>query len=150
MANTYTQILYHIVFSTKGRAPVLHPDRREELFRYIWGIHQGLQCHLYRVNGMEDHLHILTSLHPSFSLADYMRELKTGTSRWISKEGIFPGFTGWQDGYGAFTVSMREKDAVIRYIKDQQVLHQQTDYLDEYRRLLEEAKIQYDDQYIAG
>ncbi len=150
MANTYTQILYHIVFSTKGRALVLHPDRREELFRYIWGIHQGLQCHLYRVNGMEDHLHILTSLHPSLSLSNYMRELKTGTSRWISKEGIFPGFTGWQDGYGAFTVSMREKDAVIRYIKDQQTHHQQTGYLDEYRRLLEEAKIQYDDQYIAG
>jgi len=150
MANTYTQILYHIVFSTKNRAPVLHADRREDLFRYIWGIHQGLKCHLYRVNAMEDHLHVLTSLHPSLSLADYMRELKTGTSRWISKEGIFPGFTGWQDGYGAFTISMREKDAVIRYIKDQQIHHQQTDYLDEYRHLLKEAKIQYDDQYIAG
>jgi REP element-mobilizing transposase RayT len=150
MANTYTQILYHIVFSTKNRAAVLHADRREELFRYIWGIQQEHQCHLYRVNGMEDHLHILTSLHPSLSLADYMRELKSGTSRWISKEGIFPGFSGWQDGYGAFTVSMREKDAVIRYIKDQQVHHQQTDYLYEYRHLLEEAKIQYDAQYIAG
>lgn len=99
---------------------------------------------------MEDHLHILTSLHPALSLADYMRELKTGTSRWISKEAIFPGFNGWQDGYGAFTVSVREKDAVIRYIKDQQMHHQQTDYLDEYRNLLKEAKIQYDDQYIAG
>jgi REP element-mobilizing transposase RayT len=150
MANTYTQILYHIVFSTKNRTPVLHADRREELLRYIWGIQQGLQCHLYRVNGMEDHLHILTSLHPTLSLTDYMRELKTGTSRWISKETIFTDFTGWQDGYGAFTVSVREKDAVIRYIKDQQIHHQKTGYLDEYRHLLEEAKIQHDDQYIAG
>lgn len=98
---------------------------------------------------MDDHVHILTSLHPSLALADYMRELKTGTSRWISQEGIFPGFNGWQDGYGAFTISTREQDAVIRYIKDQQQHHQQTDYLDEYRRMLTEARIQYDDKYLA-
>jgi REP-associated tyrosine transposase len=149
MANTYTQILYHIVFSTKERASVLEEKRREELFRYIWGIHQELNCHLYRVNAMEEHVHILMALHPGLSLADYIRELKTGTSRWISKEGIFPGFSGWQDGYAAFTVSIHEKDAVIRYIKDQQVHHQRTDYLDEYRSMLNQAKIKYDEQYIA-
>jgi putative transposase len=149
MANTYTQVLYHIVFSTKDRASVLQENRREEFFRYVWGIHHGLNCHLYRINAMEDHVHILMALHSSLSLADYMRELKTGTSRWISQEDIFPGFNGWQDGYGAFTISVREKDAVIRYIKDQQEHHQHTDFLEEYRRILNEAKIKYDDQYIA-
>jgi REP element-mobilizing transposase RayT len=78
-----------------------------------------------------------------------MRELKANTSRWIKQEDIFPEFDGWQDGYGAFTISVHEKDAVIRYIKDQQVHHQQTDYLDELRRMLEEARIKYDDRYIA-
>jgi putative transposase len=149
MANTYTQILYHIVFSTKDRAAALQENRREEFFRYVWGIHQGVSCHLYRINAMSDHVHILMALHPSLSLADYMRELKANTSRWISQEGIFPAFNGWQDGYGAFTISVREKDAVIRYIKDQQVHHQQTDYLGELRRMLDEAKIKYDDRYIA-
>ncbi|MDI1315031.1 IS200/IS605 family transposase [Prosthecobacter sp.] len=149
MANTYTQILYHIVFSTKKRATVLVEDRREEYFRYVWGIHQQLNCHLYRINAMDDHVHILTGLHPSLALADYMRELKTGTSRWISQEGIFPGFNGWQDGYGAFTISVHEQDAVIRYIKDQQVHHQHTNYLEEYRRMLSEARIKYDDKYLA-
>lgn len=149
MANTYTQILYHIVFSTKERATVLREARREEFFRYVWGIHQQLNCHLYRINAMDDHVHILTSLHPSLALADYMRELKTGTSRWMSQEGIFPGFDGWQDGYGAFTVSAREQDAVIRYIKDQQMHHQHTDYLEEYRRMLSDAKIKYDERYLA-
>ena len=149
MANTYTQILYHIVFSTKGRATVLREPRREEFFRYVWGIHQQLHCHLYRINAMDDHVHILTSLHPSLALADYMREVKTGTSRWIKEENIFPGFDGWQDGYGAFTVSAGEQDAVIRYIKDQQIHHQHTDYLGEYRRMLSEARIKYDDKYLA-
>ncbi|WP_395738066.1 IS200/IS605 family transposase [Prosthecobacter sp.] len=149
MANTYTQILYHIVFSTKDRATVLREARREDFFRYVWGIHQQLHCHLYRINAMDDHVHILTSLHPSLALADYMRELKTGTSRWIKEEGIFPAFDGWQDGYGAFTVSAGEQDAVIRYIKDQQIHHQQTDYLAEYRRMLSAARIKYDDKYLA-
>ncbi len=98
---------------------------------------------------MDDHVHILMGLHPSLSLADYMRELKTGTSRWISQEGIFPGFNGWQDGYGAFTISVREQDAVIRYIKEQQIHHQQTDYLGELRSILDEARIKYDEKYIA-
>ena len=149
MPSTYTQILYHIVFSTKERATVLRENRREEFFRYVWGVHQGLNCHLYRINAMDDHVHILTGLHPSLSLADYIRELKTGTSRWISQECIFPGFNGWQDGYGAFTISVREKDAVIRYIKDQQAHHQHTDFLGEYRRMLSDARIKYDDRYIA-
>ena len=149
MASTYTQILYHIVFSTKERATVLRENRREEFFRYVWGVHQGLNCHLYRINAMDDHVHILTGLHPSLSLADYVRELKTGTSRWISQEGIFPGFSGWQDGYGAFTISVREKDAVIGYIKEQQAHHQHTDFLEEYRRMLSDARIKYDDRYLA-
>ena len=149
MASTYTQILYHIVFSTKERATVLRENRREEFFRYVWGVQQGLNCHLYRINAMDDHVHILTGLHPSLSLADYIRELKTGTSRWISQEGIFPGFSGWQDGYGAFTISVREKDAVIRYIKEQQEHHQHTDFLGEYRRMLDDARIKYNDRYLA-
>jgi REP element-mobilizing transposase RayT len=84
MANTYTQLVYHLVFSTRNRMPVLIESGREELFRYFWGIHKSLKCHLYRIGGVEDHVHILTSLPTTLSVAEYLQEIKTGTSAWIT------------------------------------------------------------------
>lgn len=148
MSNTYTQILYHIVFSTKHRERVLTTDRREELFRYVWGINKNLDCHLHRINGVEDHIHILTSLHPALSLADYVKEIKTGCSKWIKAERMFPGFTGWQDGYGAFTLSVNEKEAVMEYIKRQEEHHRTVSFLEEYRQLMDRAGVKYDERYL--
>ena len=93
--STHTQICYHIVFSTKDRQPTLRANRREDLFRYIWGILKNRESHLYRINGAEEHLHILTSLHPSVSLADLVKDVKTGSSLWIKKEGVFRAFSHW-------------------------------------------------------
>jgi len=121
--STYTQICYHIVFSTKDREPVLKADRREELFRYVWGILQKRQSHLYRINGMEDHLHILTSLHPAVSLAGLVKDIKTGSSWWIKEKSAFRMFSHWQDGYAAFTHSQAEIPALIEYIQGQQEHH---------------------------
>src|SRR5688572_15873266 len=101
--STYTQIIYHIVFSTKNRERVLIAPGREELFRYVWGVLKNKQCHLYRVNAVEDHIHVLTSLHPSIALADFIKDLKVSTSVWIKEKQLFPAFTHWQDGYGGFT-----------------------------------------------
>jgi REP element-mobilizing transposase RayT len=115
---TYTQIIYHIVFATKHRERVLAEPRREDLFRYMWGIVKNHDCHLLRLNGVEDHVHILTSLHPTVALADFVKAIKTGSSKWIKEENVFPQFSHWQDGYGAFTHSVREKDGLIEYIKD--------------------------------
>lgn len=148
MANTYTQLLYHVVFSTKHRARVLTANRREDLFRYAWGIHKNLGCHLYRINGVEDHIHILTSLHRMLCLSDYVREVKTGCTRWIKAGQVFPDFEGWQDGYGAFTLSTREKDGVINYIKNQQEHHRQESFADEYKRLLSMEGISFDERYL--
>ena len=108
---TYTQILYHIVFSTKERKRVLTVTEREKLFRYIWGVINNHQSHMYRINGVEDHLHILSSLHPTVCLSDFVKDIKTGSSRWIKENVIFRSFDHWQEGYGAFTLSLREKDA---------------------------------------
>jgi len=120
---TYTQIYYHIVFSTKNRDPVLTDQRRDELFRYIWGIVKNRNSRLHRINSTEDHLHILSGLHPSCCLADFVRDIKTGASQWIKKNNIFPDFTNWQDGYGAFTHSQNEKEKLIEYINGQQDHH---------------------------
>src|SRR5579863_9072525 len=114
--STYTQIYYHIVFSTKERIPALTADRREDLFRYTWGILKNKECHLYRIGGVEDHIHILTSVHPTICLADLVKEIKTSTNKWIKENAVFPKFTHWQDGYSAFTVSHGGKDTVIEYI----------------------------------
>jgi REP element-mobilizing transposase RayT len=80
---TYTQIIYHIVFATKHRERVLNKARREDLFRYLWGIVKNHESHLFRINGIEDHVHILTSLHPTVSLADFVKAIKAGSSKWI-------------------------------------------------------------------
>jgi REP element-mobilizing transposase RayT len=146
--STYTAIAYHIVFSTKGREPVLKKDRREDLFRYIAGILRKRDCHLHRVNGVEDHLHILTSLHPTVSLADLVKDVKTGSAHWIKGRSIFPMFSHWQDGYAAFTHSKPELPGLIEYIKTQEEHHRRINVVDEYRKLLVEAGIEFDERYL--
>ena len=145
---TYTQTIYHIVFATKHRERVLDKPHREDLFRYIWGIVKNHDCHLFRLNSVEDHVHILTSLHPTVALADLVKAVKTGSSKWIKEENVFPQFSHWQDGYGAFTHSIREKNPLIDYIKDQENHHRRVDYLDEYRTLLQDAGIEFDEKYL--
>jgi putative transposase len=146
--STYTQILYHIVFSTKDRTPCLTAEKRPDLFRYVWGIVKNRDTHLYRVNATDDHVHILSGLHPSVALADFGKDIKLGASGWIKEERAFPQFTYWQEGYGAFTLSIKEKDAVIEYIKNQEEHHQRVSFRDEFRKLLEEAGIEFDERYL--
>jgi len=146
--STYTQICYYIVFSTKNRVPCLDDNRREDLFRYIWGIIKNKQSHLYRIGGVEDHLHILTSLHPMIALANFVKEIKTSTSNWIKSGNVFPAFEHWQDGYGAFTCSIRDKDRLIEYIKNQPEHHRKLSFLDEYRKLLAEAGVEFDEKHL--
>jgi putative transposase len=90
--STYTQTLYQIVFSTKYREKTLLKENRPELFKDIWGILKNKKCHLYRVNGVEDHIHIVTSLHPSIALADLVKDIKLGSSSFIKAKGIFEDF----------------------------------------------------------
>ena len=146
--STHTQICYHIVFSTKDRVPVLKADRREDLFRYIWGIVKNRKSHLYRINGPEDHVHILTSLHPTVNLADFVKEIKTGTALWIKEKSVFRSFSHWQDGYGAFTHSKAEISPLIEYIKGQAEHPKRTTFAEEYRKLSVEAGIEFDERFM--
>ncbi len=145
---TYRQILYQIVFSTKNRIPAITPTHENELYKYIWGITKANNCVLYRINGIEDHIHIFSDLHPSVCLADYVKNIKVASSLWIKKEKIFPEFYGWQDGYGAFTYTINEKQRVIDYIKNQKEHHKKEIFLDEYRRLLIEHGIDFDEKHL--
>lgn len=146
--STYTQIYYHIVFSTKDRVPALATDKREALFRYTWGILKNKDCHLYRLGGVEDHVHILTSLHSMLALADLVKEIKTSTSSWIKDNAVFPKFTHWQDGYGAFTVSHSNKDGIIEYIKNQEEHHKKVTFQDELRDFPVKHGVSFDERYL--
>lgn len=115
--STYTQFLYHLVFSTKNRISSISPENEERLFRYIWGIVEKKKSKLYRINGTQDHIHLAISLHQSICLADLIKTIKVSSSMYIRENNLFPKFPGWQEGYGAFTCSMKEKDALISYIK---------------------------------
>jgi len=146
--STYTQILYQIVFSTKSRKRCLTKQNREQLFKYIWGVCKNKNCHVYRINGVEDHLHIITHLHPSIALSDLVKDIKISTSVWIKQEKIFPEFRSWQVGYAAFTYSEDAKENLIEYVKNQEQHHRQSTFKDELKELLAENKIEYDKQYL--
>lgn len=107
-----------------------------------------MNCHLYRIGGAEDHLHIFSDLHPSLSLADYIKNIKVASSVWMKEGGRFPAFTNWQDGYGTFTHAIREKDIIIMYIRNQKEHHKKESFYDEYKRLLLENGVEFDEKYL--
>ena len=146
--STYTQILYQIVFGTKNRERTLSPHNRPQLFKYIWGILDNSKCHLYRINGVEDHLHILTHIHPTIALSDLVKNIKVASSLFIKENGLFDHFNGWQEGYGAFTYNIKEKDRLIAYIQNQEEHHKPLSFRDEYINLLMEHGIEFDEKYL--
>lgn len=146
--STYTQILYQIVFSTKNNEKTLEAGNRNQLFKYITGILTNKKCHLYRVNGVENHLHILTHLHPSVSLASLIKDIKLATSEFIKEERLFPEFSGWQEGYGAFTYSYRDKEKLIQYVINQENHHRVKSFKEEYIELLNEHGVEFDEKYL--
>lgn len=146
--STYTQILYHIVFSTKGRIPALSKPNREEMFKYITGILQNKKCHLYAINGVEDHIHIATHIHPTIAPSDLVKDIKLASTELIKLKKLFPNFIGWQEGYGGFTCSYNQKDWLIDYVKNQEVHHHKENFIDEYKRLLEEFGVEFDVKYL--
>ncbi|MEI6948623.1 IS200/IS605 family transposase [Paraflavisolibacter sp. H34] len=146
--STYKQIFYHIVFGTKNREATVKEAYAEELYKFIWGVIKNHKSTLYRINGMEDHLHIFSDLHPTVTLADYIKEIKVSSSLWMKENGLFPRFAGWQEGYGAFTYCFQKKQVVIDYIKNQKEHHKTESFYDEYKRLLIENGIQFDEKYL--
>ncbi|NDV95777.1 IS200/IS605 family transposase [Dysgonomonas sp. 521] len=143
----YRQILYHIIFRTKGSKKSINKEHSVDLYKYIWGIIKNKQCILFRINGMEDHIHILSDLHPSVALADYIKDIKVSSSIWIKKSGLFPDFDGWAIKYCALTYSYKERDTIINYIKNQQEHHKQESFQEEIKRFFVEQGIDLDERW---
>lgn len=146
--STYTQILYQIVFSTKNREQTLLKPNREELNKYIWGVLKNKNCHLYRIGGVTDHIHIVTHIHPSISLASLVKDIKLSSSDYIKTKLLFSDFNGWQNGYAGFTYSFKDKDHLIEYVKNQEQHHKIVSFKDELIELLKEHGIEFDEKYL--
>lgn len=146
--STYTQILYQIVFGTKNDEQTMVESGQKTLYKYIWGILKNKKCHLYRINGMEDHIHIVTHIHPTVALAYLIKDIKIASSEYIKTENLFPNFRGWQNGYGAFTYSITAKDNLIEYVKNQKQHHRKLTFRNEYINLLNEHGIEFDEKYL--
>ena len=138
----FRQILYHIVFRTKYNLQALDPEHSKELYKYIWGVIKNKNCKLFQINGIEDHIHILSDLHPSVALADYIKDIKISSSKWLKANENFPNFKGWAKGYCALTYSYKERGVLINYIKEQQEHHKKESFRDEIMRLFKEHNIE--------
>ena len=150
MANTYTCLHYHIIFSTKNRVRWIHPDIEERLWSYLGGIGDRNGMTPLKNGGIEDHVHIVVGLPPTMAVSKAVQLLKGGSSLWI--HDTFPELAefAWQDGYGAFTVSKSQLPDLIEYVKNQREHHQTRTFQEEYRAFLEKHGIEYHERYLWG
>jgi len=146
MSHTHVNLLVHIVFSTQGRLPLISRDIRSELFAYIGGLVKELKGKPIIINGTDDHIHLLISLPAKVSLSDAMRFVKANSSRWVSER--FNIKFAWQKGFGAFSVSRSQMDAVFQYIRDQEIHHRKFDLTSEFQTLLDRNGVEYDPRYL--
>ena len=148
MSQSYTNLLYHIIFSTKDRQPLITDIHQPRLYDYIGGTIRGLNGISLALNGTEDHVHLLAKLPPNKALSDVLRELKANASSWM--HNVFPALKdfSWQRGYGAFTVSQSNVEEVRRYIAGQKEHHQRVSFHDEFIRFLKANGIEYDERYL--
>ncbi|CAN5298195.1 hypothetical protein BH09SUM1_BH09SUM1_09360 [soil metagenome] len=146
MGSTHTCILFHVVFATKKRVPLITPDIRNDLYSYMGGTIRKHGGKMIEIGGVADHVHIYLSWRADTALADLIREVKAGSSGWIHKKGV-PKFA-WQEGYGAFTIGKSAENRLIKYIRNQEVHHQKEDYRSEYVGLLKAYDLAFEEKYL--
>ena len=148
MSDSYTNLLYHIVFSTKDRRPFITPEHEVQLHDYVGGTIRSIGGISLALNGTEDHIHLLAKLRPDRALSDVLRDLKANATGWM--HDVFPSLKHfcWQRGYGAFTVSQSHVGEVSRYIASQKEHHRKISFRDEFIEFLQANGIDYDERFI--
>ena len=148
MANTYSQLYVQIVFAVKGRENVITEKNRMELEKYICGIINNKKSKPLSIYCNPDHLHVLIGFHPAISVSDITRDIKANSSRFINDKKLIKGKFQWQDGFGAFTYSKSQIDAVAKYILNQPIHHKKNTFKKEYLEMLSKSEIEYDERYL--
>lgn len=143
---SYTNLLYHIVYATKARAPLITKTLRPRLHEYLGGTVRGLGGIALEINGTNDHVHILAKLRPTISVSEFMSKLKSGSSGWAKRQTA--GRFSWQARFGAFTVSESQVERVRRYIRNQEEHHRKQSFEEEFKALLGAHKIEFDTTHL--
>lgn len=143
---SYTNLNYHIVFSTKEHRPFLDDSETERLLEYIGGITGNMKATLLLAGGTSDHIHLAVRLHPELSIIEFVRTIKTNSSKWVHE--TFSNTFSWQEGYSAFSVSQSIIGKVIDYIRNQKEHHKTLTFKDELMAMLKKHDIEYDEKYL--
>ena len=148
MPQSLSKVYTHIIFSTKYRQNLIDDSIENELFDYLGGVCQALECHPVQVGGYRNHVHILCLLSRKIAQVTLLEEVKKRSSKWIkTKDDQYSGFY-WQDGYGIFSVNPRKVDVVVRYIKNQKAHHQKIGFKQEFRRFLIRNRVDFDERFV--
>jgi REP element-mobilizing transposase RayT len=148
MAETYSSLYVHFVFSTKDRQPMLRAGLRKRVWRYIGGIVREEEMKAIEIGGTADHIHALVSVAPTVAPAEVVKIVKSKSSKWINESLGLPCRFEWQEGYGAFSVSCSQVDKIVDYIRNQERHHGKKSFQEEYLGFLKKHGIEYDGRYI--
>jgi putative transposase len=148
MPHSYVSNLMHCTFSTKERFPFIQPDLESKLWAYIGGIARKNRMKALAVGGVADHVHALLSLPAAMNFAKAVQLIKGGSSKWVHDSFSKYRQFGWQEGYGAFSVSASQVAKTIRYIANQRAHHRKTGFEEEFLTLLNKHAIEYDRRYV--
>jgi putative transposase len=146
MPQSLSNILVHLVFSTKGRRAIIGQELEDELWRYLAATCTAQDCRAHRVGGTVDHVHILCGLARTIAVSKLLEEVKTSSSKWMKAKGV--GEFGWQNGYGAFSIGQSQFQDVVAYIARQKEHHHRLTFQEEYREFLRKYGVQYDERYV--
>jgi len=146
--STFTNLLFHIVYSTKYRKPMIDKSWQDKLYGYTGGIIRENKGTLLCMGGVEDHVHLLAKLSPTIAISDMLRLIKTNSSKMVNEQ-IKPRITfEWQSGYGAFSVSESQFEKVRTYVLSQEEHHRKQSFEDEFVSILKCHRIAYDPRYV--
>lgn len=148
MSQSLADIILHLVFSTKERRLWIKPDIEEELYQYICGICRNLDSPAIKVNGVEDHVHVLLQLGKGIPISKLISEIKSNSSRWIKTKGDYYHEFAWQGGYGVFSVSRLGLEGAKKYLSSQKEHHKTVTFKEEFLAMLQRAEIPHDEKYL--
>jgi len=146
MPQSLSNILVHLVFSTKNRRALICPEVEEDLWRYLSSICTAHDCQAHRVGGTVDHVHILCGLSRTVTVSNLVGQVKASSSKWMKTAGV--GEFGWQNGYGAFSIGQSQFEDLVAYISRQKEHHRRLTFQQEYRVFLKKYRVQYDERYV--
>jgi putative transposase len=148
MSQSFSKFYSHVVFHTKNYKLLIHEDIEEELHSYLGGILRNCKSIPFQIGGTSNHVHILCTLPRTMSLADLSEEVKKSSSKWIKTKGSRYRDFYWHEGYGGFSVGWSQVETVKKYIQNQKKHHYKVCFMDEYKRLLDENGVDYDEKYL--